>query len=112
VFNAAKLDGVIAGNTTVDRSMLGPNPIAGQVGGLSGKPLYEKATHTLRRLRLHLDNSIPIIGVGGITEGADALGKVSAGASLVQIYTGFIYRGPELIGECVNAMRRRRLGEG
>jgi dihydroorotate dehydrogenase len=112
VFNAAKLDGVIAGNTTIDRSMLGPNPIAGQVGGLSGKPLYEKATNTLRRLRLHLDNTIPIIGVGGITEGADALGKVSAGASLVQIYTGFIYRGPELIGECVNAMRRRRLGAG
>ena len=51
------------------------------------------------------------IGVGGISEGADALGKVSAGAQLVQFYTGFIYRGPELIGECVDAMRRRRLGQ-
>lgn len=111
IFNAARIDGVIAGNTTIERSMLGANTLAAQSGGLSGKPLYEKATYTLRRLRLHLDNNIPIIGVGGITEGADALGKISAGASLVQIYTGFIYRGPALIGECVNAIRRRRLGE-
>ncbi len=111
VFNDAKLDGVIAGNTTIDRSMIANNPLAAQVGGLSGKPLFEKSTHTLRRLRLHLDERIPIIGVGGITEGADALGKASAGAQLVQFYTGFIYRGPELIGECVDAMRRRRLGQ-
>lgn len=112
VFNAARIDGVIAGNTTVDRGPVIAHPLAAQVGGLSGKPLYEKSTHTLRRLRLHLDNAIPIIGVGGITEGADALGKVSAGAQLVQFYTGLVYRGPELIGECVDAMRRRRLGEG
>jgi len=112
VFNAARIDGVIAGNTTVDRGPVIAHPLAAQVGGLSGKPLYEKSTHTLRRLRLHLDNTIPIIGVGGITEGADALGKVSAGAQLVQFYTGLVYRGPELIGECVDAMRRRRLGEG
>lgn len=112
VFNAARIDGVIAGNTTVDRGPVIDHPLAAQVGGLSGKPLYEKSTHTLRRLRLHLDNAIPIIGVGGITEGADALGKVSAGAQLVQFYTGLVYRGPELIGECVDAMRRRRLGEG
>jgi dihydroorotate dehydrogenase len=111
VFNDARLDGVIAGNTTIDRSMIASNSLAAQVGGLSGKPLFEKSTHTLRRLRLHLDDHIPIIGVGGITEGADALGKVSAGAQLVQFYTGFIYRGPELIGECVDAMRRRRLGQ-
>jgi dihydroorotate dehydrogenase len=112
VFNAAHLDGVIAGNTTIDRSMIGTHPLAAQVGGLSGKPLYEKSTHTLRRLRLHLDKTIPIIGVGGISDGADALGKISAGAQLVQIYTGFIYRGPELIQECVSALRRRRIGVG
>ena len=112
VFNAARIDGVIAGNTTVDRAPVIAHPLAAQVGGLSGKPLYEKSTHTLRRLRLHLDNTIPIIGVGGITEGADALGKVSAGAQLVQFYTGLVYRGPELIGECVDAMHRRRLGQG
>lgn len=110
VFNDVRIDGVIAGNTTVDRQMIFDHPLAAQVGGLSGKPLYEKSTQTLRRLRLHLDNSIPIVGVGGITDGADALGKVTAGASLVQFYTGFIYRGPALIDECVKALRRRRIG--
>lgn len=110
VFNAAKIDGVIAGNTTVDRTMLGKNPLAAQVGGLSGKPLYEKSTTTLRRLRLRLDNHIPIVGVGGISSGADAVGKISAGAQLVQIYTGFIFHGPALIGECVTALRRRKDG--
>jgi dihydroorotate dehydrogenase len=110
VFNAARIDGVIAGNTTVDRSMLGSHPMAAQVGGLSGKPLYEKSTTTLRRLRLRLDDNIPIIGVGGINSGADAVGKVSAGAQLVQIYTGFIYHGPQLIGDCVTALRRRKEG--
>jgi dihydroorotate dehydrogenase len=110
VFNAARIDGVIAGNTTVERSMLGSHPLAAQVGGLSGRPLYEKSTTTLRRLRLRLDDGIPIIGVGGISSGADAVGKVSAGAQLVQIYTGFIYHGPQLIGECVTALRRRKEG--
>ncbi|MBP7981829.1 MAG: quinone-dependent dihydroorotate dehydrogenase [Arenimonas sp.] len=110
VFNAVRIDGVIAGNTTVERSMLGAHPMAAQVGGLSGKPLYEKSTTTLRRLRLRLDDNIPIIGVGGINSGADAVGKVSAGAQLVQIYTGFIYHGPQLIGECVTALRRRKEG--
>jgi dihydroorotate dehydrogenase len=110
VFNTVRIDGVIAGNTTVDRRMIIEHPLAAQVGGLSGKPLYEKSTHTLRLLRRYLDNSIPIIGVGGINDGADALGKVSAGAQLVQVYTGFIYRGPELIQECVSALRRRRIG--
>jgi dihydroorotate dehydrogenase len=110
VFNAARIDGVIAGNTTIDRGMLGAHPMAAQVGGLSGRPLYEKSTTTLRRLRLRLDDGIPIIGVGGISSGADAVGKVSAGAQLVQIYTGFIYHGPQLIGECVTALRRRKEG--
>lgn len=110
VFNAARLDGVIAGNTTVDRRMISSHPMAAQVGGLSGRPLYQKSTATLRRLRLRLDNSIPIIGVGGISSGADAVGKISAGAQLVQIYTGFIYHGPQLIGDCVTALRRRKEG--
>jgi dihydroorotate dehydrogenase len=64
----------------------------------------------LRRLRNKLDDSIPLVGVGGILSGADAAGKVAAGAALVQFYTGMIYRGPELIGECVTAIRRRREG--
>jgi dihydroorotate dehydrogenase len=110
VFNAVKLDGVIAGNTTISRNMVSNHPLSAQVGGLSGKPLYEKSTTTLRRLRLRLDDSIPIIGVGGISSGADAVGKISAGAQLVQIYTGFIYHGPRLIGDCVTALRRRKEG--
>jgi dihydroorotate dehydrogenase len=110
VFNAVKLDGVIAGNTTISRNLVSEHPLSAQVGGLSGKPLYEKSTTTLRRLRLRLDDSIPIIGVGGISSGADAVGKISAGAQLVQIYTGFIYHGPQLIGDCVTALRRRKEG--
>ncbi len=110
VFNAVKLDGVIAGNTTISRHLVSAHPLSAQVGGLSGKPLYEKSTTTLRRLRLRLDDSIPIIGVGGISSGADAVGKISAGAQLVQLYTGFIYHGPELIGDCVTALRRRKEG--
>ena len=110
VFNAVKLDGVIAGNTTISRNMISEHPLSAQVGGLSGKPLYEKSTTTLRRLRLRLDDNIPIIGVGGISSGADAVGKISAGAQLVQIYTGFIYHGPQLIGDCVTALRRRKEG--
>ena len=64
----------------------------------------------LRRLRTRLDNTIPLVGVGGILRGADAAGKITAGATLVQFYTGMVYRGPELIGECVNAIRRLREG--
>lgn len=62
----------------------------------------------LRRLRARLNDSIPVIGVGGILSGADAAGKVAAGAALVQVYTGMVYRGPALIGEAVEAIRRRR----
>ncbi len=110
VLNAARMDGVIVSNTTVDRSELGDHPLAAEAGGLSGAPLYARSTATLRKLRLRLDDSIPLIGVGGILSGADAAGKVSAGASLVQFYTGLIYRGPDLIGECVGSLRRRREG--
>ena len=77
---------------------------------MSGRPLYAKSTAVLRKLRLRLDDSIPLIGVGGILSGADAAGKVVAGAQLVQFYTGMVYRGPELIGECVSSIRRRREG--
>ena len=64
----------------------------------------------LRKLRLRLDDSIPLMGVGGILSGGDAAGKIVAGARLVQFYTGMIYRGPELIGECVSSIRRLREG--
>jgi dihydroorotate dehydrogenase len=108
ILAAARVDGVIATNTTLDRLPVQGHPRAADAGGLSGKPLYGRSTWVLRHLRSHLPASIPIIGVGGIHAGADAVGKVTAGASLVQVYTGFVYRGPALIRECVEAIRRRR----
>lgn len=108
VFEKCEVDGVIATNTTVDRSQVSGHRHAGEAGGLSGKPLYAHSTYMLRRLRAHLPGSIPIIGVGGISSGADAAGKIAAGATLIQFYTGLIYRGPGLIRECVDAIRRRR----
>jgi dihydroorotate dehydrogenase len=110
VLNRARIDGVIVGNTTIDRAEIAGHKLAGEAGGLSGAPLFARATTALRKLRLRLDDSIPIIGVGGITSGADANGKIAAGAKLVQFYTGMIYRGPELIAECVSSIRRLREG--
>lgn len=110
VLNAARIDGVIVSNTTVDRSGVLGHRHGGETGGLSGQPLYTKSTTVLRKLRLRLDDSIPLIGVGGILSGADAAGKIVAGAKLVQFYTGMVYRGPELIGECVSSIRRLREG--
>jgi len=110
VLNAARIDGVIIGNTTLDRSEVQGHARAGEAGGLSGEPLYARSTAVLRKLRLRLDDSIPIIGVGGILSGADAAGKIAAGARMVQFYTGMVYRGPELVGECVNSLRRLREG--
>jgi dihydroorotate dehydrogenase len=110
VLNRARIDGVIVGNTTVDRSEVAGHRLAGEAGGLSGAPLYQRATTALRKMRLRLDDSIPIIGVGGITSGADACGKIAAGAKLVQFYTGMVYRGPELVHECVSSLLRLREG--
>ncbi len=102
------VDGVIATNTTVSRMGIQDHQRASEAGGLSGAPLKEQATLVLRRLRTRLPESIPLIGVGGILSGADAVAKTVAGATLVQCYTGLIYRGPELIRESVEAIRRRR----
>ena len=110
VLNAAQVDGVVATNTTIDRIDIKGHRYEYEVGGLSGKPLYAKSTAVLRRLRTRLNDNIPLIGVGGILSGADAAGKVAAGATLVQFYTGMIYRGPDLIEESVRAIRRRREG--
>lgn len=108
VLTEAKVDGAIATNTTVDRSQVAGQRHAEEEGGLSGRPLYGTSTYTLRRLRAHLPKEIPIIGVGGVMSGAEAAGKIAAGAALVQLYTGLVYRGPGLIAESVNAIRRRR----
>ena len=102
------VDGVIAGNTTISRDGVEGARCADEVGGLSGAPLMGKATAVLRMLRTRLPEAIPLIGVGGIVHGADAATKQAAGATLVQVYTGLIYRGPALIGKCVDALRRRK----
>ena len=78
-----------------------------QQGGLSGTPLRQRSTHVVRVLAQALDGEIPVIGVGGILSGADAAEKLDAGATLVQLCTGLIYRGPELVSECVSACQER-----
>ena len=103
-----QVDGVIATNTTVSRINVSGARHADEPGGLSGKPLMGQSTMVLRMMRTRLPESIPLIGVGGIGSGADAVTKTAAGASLVQCYTGLVYRGPQLIGECVEAIRRRK----
>ena len=107
---AARVDGIIATNTTISRTQIRDHRLAHETGGLSGKPLYAKSTAVLSRLRARVGDRIPLIGVGGIVSGSDAVAKVAAGAVLVQFYTGLIYRGPKLIAESVEAIRRRREG--
>ena len=108
VLSDLRVDGVIATNTTVSRINVQGAPLARETGGLSGAPLMNKSTTVLRRLRTRLDDDIPLVGVGGVLSGADAVKKMAAGATLVQLYSGLVYRGPKLIGECVEAIRRRR----
>ena len=104
----AGVDGLICTNTTIDRSAIAGEPQANEAGGLSGKPLFELSTEVLRGMARRLGGRIPLIGVGGILSGSDAVEKLSAGAALVQIYTGMIYRGPWLLTECVQEIRRQR----
>ncbi len=99
VFNTTRIDGVIATNTTISREAVAGHPLADEKGGLSGAPVTQRSTEVIRRLRTVLDPDIPIIGVGGINCAQDAADKLDAGAALVQVYTGLIYRGPELVRE-------------
>jgi len=99
------IDGVIATNTTLDHSAVATLPHGDETGGLSGAPLREKSTAIIRALADKLAGELPIVASGGVMTGHDALEKLQAGASLVQLYTGFIYRGPRLIADCVNATR-------
>ncbi len=110
VLTDLQVDGVIATNTTVSRISVREHKYAHESGGLSGPPLMDKSTAVLRKLRTRLPEAIPLVGVGGIASGADAVKKTAAGALLVQIYTGLIYHGPTLVRECVEAMRRRKFG--
>jgi len=98
-------EGIIATNTTISRDAVRDHALAGEAGGLSGRPLFSPSTEVLRELVKALKGNIPVIGVGGILSGADAKAKMNAGASLVQIYTGFIYRGPDLIRDAVRAIQ-------
>ena len=100
-----EIDAVIATNTTFSRTGVESLPHADQAGGLSGAPLRDRSTAVVRQLADILGGNMPIIAVGGILSGADAADKIAAGASLVQLYTGFIYRGPELVCEAVAALR-------
>lgn len=100
----AGMDAVIATNTTLGREGVEHLPFGNEAGGLSGAPVRDKSTHVVRVLAGELGGRLPIIAVGGITEGAHAAEKIAAGASLVQIYSGFIYKGPALIRESIDAI--------
>lgn len=100
-----ELDGVIVSNTTVDRENIAGSPYAKEQGGLSGEPLRDKANHALEVVASELKDRIAIIGVGGIMTGEDAAHKIALGADLVQIYTGFIYAGPDLVYDSVMAIK-------
>jgi dihydroorotate dehydrogenase len=104
------VDGVIATNTTIEREGVKGLPRADETGGLSGRPLKARATEVVATLAKALDGSLPIIGVGGILSGADAKEKIDAGATLIQIYTGLIYRGPDLVAECARALAANPAG--
>jgi len=99
------VDGLIATNTTVAREDVAGHRHAGEMGGLSGRPLFARSTAVLGKLARALGGRVPLIGVGGILSGADARAKIDAGASLVQVYTGFIYRGPDLIAQARRALK-------
>jgi len=103
VFQAG-MDAIIATNTTLGRDGVAGLAHADEAGGLSGAPVRDKSTHTVRVLADTLSGRLPIIAVGGITEGRHSAEKIEAGASLVQLYTGFIYRGPALIRQAVDAI--------
>jgi dihydroorotate dehydrogenase len=107
-----EVDAVIATNTTVARDAVAGLPHAEEAGGLSGAPLTTRSTEVVRQLARHLKGAMPVIGVGGIMCGADAVAKIAAGAALVQLYTGIIYRGPTLVGECRRAILRHRRQAG
>ena len=100
-----RIDCVIATNTTLSRAGVEHLPQQGETGGLSGAPVREKSSAVIRQLAAALQGALPIIGVGGILSGSDAVEKIQAGASLVQVYSGLIYRGTYLVAECTAAIK-------
>ena len=105
VVQNVEMDGIIATNTTIDKTALGNHPLAQEQGGLSGLPVREKSNLVLSRLAEILGSTVPIIGVGGIVCGEDAAEKLRLGATAVQLYSGLIYQGPELVRECMDSCR-------
>ena len=103
-FLQLQIEGVIATNTTIDKSSLIGTGLENEAGGLSGAPVYEKSTAVLHYLAQQLQGKIPLIGVGGIESGAQAKAKIDAGAALVQLYSGLIFSGPALVRECATAL--------
>jgi dihydroorotate dehydrogenase len=103
-----EMDAVIATNTTITRDAVQGMPHAEETGGLSGAPVFQLSNAVIRALKQQLGDALPIIGVGGIFSGKDAQAKMDAGASLIQLYTGLIYRGPALIRECAAQLRQSR----
>ncbi len=103
VFNEQAIDGVIATNTTIDRSAVTGHALAEEAGGLSGAPVRERSTLVIQAFRMLLKETVPVIGVGGILSGADAAEKMKAGAALVQVYSGLVYRGPGLVREVLGS---------
>ena len=101
------IDGVVATNTTVARDAVKSLPHGAEAGGLSGAPVFAASNRVISQLRSALGADYPIIGVGGVMSAADAQAKIAAGADLIQIYTGFIYKGPELVTEAARALKRR-----
>ena len=104
VFMEEKLEGVIATNTTLSRRHVEGLKYGAETGGLSGAPLTRRATETIASLAEQLQGCLPIIGVGGIMTATDAVEKIQAGATLVQLYTGLVYSGPALVRECISAL--------
>ena len=104
VFLDGGLDGLIATNTTLAREPVNGHPRANEAGGLSGRPLTQRSTEIIRAFATEFCGKVPVIGVGGISCAEDAIDKIRAGASLVQIYSAFIYQGPRLVRECARAL--------
>jgi dihydroorotate dehydrogenase len=100
------IDAVIATNTTIARDLIANHPLASETGGLSGAPVKEKSTYVVRSLATELNGKLPIIASGGILSAEDAQEKLAAGASLVQVYSGLIYRGQQLIADIVKSVAK------
>jgi len=104
VIEAHGVDGIVVSNTTLSRAGVKDARFAAEPGGLSGRPLFVRATRMLARIFQLTEGRVPLIGVGGIDGGAAALAKIEAGASLLQLYTGLVFEGPKLIGEIKQAL--------